>query len=311
MSTKSFLAVACHPIEADGSLASPVSSYPCGCSRGCSGDGSSKHWLQPMTGVSCGSAVSASRSPIRQCSPSGSPRCVRAIGWLVYAKRLFVGPEVVLAYLSRYTHRVAISNQRLIAFDELGVTFHWKDYRIDGRTRHKTMTLAADEFRTSIPSVRAAWRLLPYSPLRSARESDAPRQSLKDTSAAACVAMRGRSRRRRIHLHGSPEFRLSTLWVVDDCRRHPSRQRTYPSTSYGALSRVKLIAPHGIDRPSALRHREPLGDVCTRRPKPVTWRQMTSQHLQRQRRCNVHSCIRWHPCRFVETWPPTSLVKSP
>jgi Putative transposase len=52
----------------------------------------------------------------------------------------------VLAYLSRYTHRVAISNQRLLAFDERGVTFHWKDYRAKGRTRYKTMTLEGGEF---------------------------------------------------------------------------------------------------------------------------------------------------------------------
>ncbi|AAP85838.1 putative transposase (plasmid) [Cupriavidus necator H16] len=53
----------------------------------------------------------------------------------------FAGPEAVLAYLSRYTHRVAISNQRLLALDERGVTFRWKDYRAKGRTRYKTMTL--------------------------------------------------------------------------------------------------------------------------------------------------------------------------
>ena len=52
----------------------------------------------------------------------------------------------MLAYLSRYTHRVAISNSRLIAFDGNGVTFRWKDYRAKGRDRHKVMTLATDEF---------------------------------------------------------------------------------------------------------------------------------------------------------------------
>ena len=56
------------------------------------------------------------------------------------------GPEAVLAYLSRYTHRVAISNSRLICMDERGVSFRWKDYRAKGKTRHKTMTLGADEF---------------------------------------------------------------------------------------------------------------------------------------------------------------------
>jgi len=52
----------------------------------------------------------------------------------------------LLAYLSRYTHRVAISNSRLTAFDQQGVTFRWKDYRIEGRDRYKRMTLATDEF---------------------------------------------------------------------------------------------------------------------------------------------------------------------
>uniref|UniRef100_UPI000558D1E4 IS91 family transposase n=1 Tax=Bradyrhizobium elkanii TaxID=29448 RepID=UPI000558D1E4 len=71
---------------------------------------------------------------------------LRKTEWVVYAKRPFGGPEAVLAYLSRYTHRVAIANSRLIACDERGVTFRWKDYRIEGRDRHKQMTLAANEF---------------------------------------------------------------------------------------------------------------------------------------------------------------------
>lgn len=66
--------------------------------------------------------------------------------WIVYAKRPFAGPEAVLAYLSRYTHRVAISNSRLLAYDEREVTFRWKDYRTKGRYRLKTMTLSAEEF---------------------------------------------------------------------------------------------------------------------------------------------------------------------
>jgi len=64
----------------------------------------------------------------------------------VYAKRPFGGPEAVLAYLSRYTHRVAIANSRLIACDERGVTFRWKDYRTEGRDRYTQMALATDEF---------------------------------------------------------------------------------------------------------------------------------------------------------------------
>ncbi|MBS0494306.1 MAG: IS91 family transposase [Proteobacteria bacterium] len=71
---------------------------------------------------------------------------LRTCEWVVYAKRPFAGPQAVLAYLSRYTHRVAIANSRLIALDERGVTFRWKDYRVKGATRHKTMTLSTDEF---------------------------------------------------------------------------------------------------------------------------------------------------------------------
>ena len=77
-------------------------------------------------------------TPLRRCE------------WVVYAKRPFAGPEAVLAYLSRYTHRVAISNSRLLSMDDRGVTFRWKDYRVKdgtpGKTRHKTMTLGTDEF---------------------------------------------------------------------------------------------------------------------------------------------------------------------
>ena len=73
-------------------------------------------------------------APLRKCE------------WVVYAKRPFAGPQAVLAYLSRYTHRVAISNGRLLAMDERGVTFRWKDYRAKGNTRHKAMTLSPQEF---------------------------------------------------------------------------------------------------------------------------------------------------------------------
>ena len=70
----------------------------------------------------------------------------RKARWVVYAKPPFAGPQAVLAYLSRYTHRVAISNRRLIAFNETGVTFRYKDYRRDDPERQQVMTLATDEF---------------------------------------------------------------------------------------------------------------------------------------------------------------------
>jgi hypothetical protein len=71
---------------------------------------------------------------------------LRRIDWVVYAKPPFAGPKSVLAYLSRYTHRVAISSSRLISLDRSGVTFRYKDYRRQGGERHKRMTLSAAEF---------------------------------------------------------------------------------------------------------------------------------------------------------------------
>jgi Putative transposase/Transposase zinc-binding domain len=71
---------------------------------------------------------------------------LRRAEWVVYSKRPFGGPEAALAYLSRYTHRVAISNSRLIGITDTSVMFKWKDYRASGRDRAKVMTLAIDEF---------------------------------------------------------------------------------------------------------------------------------------------------------------------
>ena len=85
-------------------------------------------------------ALSERRAFLRHLAPLRKKR------WVVYAKPPFSGPEAVLAYLSRYTHRVAISNHRLTAFDETGVSFRYKDYRRDGADRQRTMTLSADEF---------------------------------------------------------------------------------------------------------------------------------------------------------------------
>ena len=73
-------------------------------------------------------------APLRNCK------------WVVYCKHPFGGPKQVLRYLARYTHRVAISNRRLIAINENGVTFKWKDYRRKGSERYQVMTLAIKEF---------------------------------------------------------------------------------------------------------------------------------------------------------------------
>jgi hypothetical protein len=87
-----------------------------------------------LADLASGAAFSARLAPLRRAE------------WVVYAKRPFAGPEAVLAYLARYTHRVAISSSRLVAMDEKSVTFRWKDYRQDGPARRKLMTLAPAEF---------------------------------------------------------------------------------------------------------------------------------------------------------------------
>lgn len=86
-------------------------------------------------------------APLRQ--PAAFQRYLapwRRTEWVVYAKRPFAGPAAVLEYLGQYTHRVAISNHRLLALADDGVSFRWKDYRRAGREKHKVMTLAPDEF---------------------------------------------------------------------------------------------------------------------------------------------------------------------
>jgi hypothetical protein len=85
-------------------------------------------------GLADGAAFSAFLAPLKK------------VEWVVYAKKPFAGPEPVLRYMARYTHRVAISNQRLVAADDGGVAFRWKDYRRDGPDRWQTMTLHPHEF---------------------------------------------------------------------------------------------------------------------------------------------------------------------
>ena len=101
-------------------------------------DGSKLRFFGEHAALAQAAAFKAWLAPLRRCE------------WVVYAKRPFAGPQAVLAYLSRYTHRVAISNSRLLAMDERGVTFRWKDYRENkpgrGKKRHKAMTLSPQEF---------------------------------------------------------------------------------------------------------------------------------------------------------------------
>ena len=111
--------------------------------RFCSVDCSSIIWSRPSMPESCSSFPPWSHfgrddAFLRHIAPT------RKINWVVYAKPPFGGPEQVLKYVARYTHRVAISNDRLLGIDDGKVQFRWKDYR--DNNRHKTMTLVAEEF---------------------------------------------------------------------------------------------------------------------------------------------------------------------
>ena len=162
-------------------------------------------------------------APLRQCE------------WVVYAKRPFAGPEAVLAYLSRYTHRVAISNSRLVALDERGVTFRWKDYRAKGRTRYKTMTLERRRVHAPLPAARAARRLSPHPPLRAARQLRPQKTYRYGTRATAHVVSTRGSRQPQ----GSPhrerppatDLHLPTLRCADDRHRNVRARAEHPRSA--------------------------------------------------------------------------------
>jgi hypothetical protein len=136
--------------------------------------------------------------------------------WFVYAKRPFAGPKAVLAYLSRYTHRVAISNSRLIAVDERSVTFKVKDYRIDGPRRYTTMSLHIGEFIRRFLLHVLPKGLPSHPPLRLIRQ----RQSRRDDRAGTPTSRPGHS-----------------------CSRRGSRQRSGGAAVYSPMP--LLWRPHG------------------------------------------------------------------
>ena len=128
-----------------GLPADPDSSCRSGCSRATSVEFFSRRWRTPSSPDNCTSPAGYNLSATHGTSPSTSGRA-RETEWVVYAKRPFAGPEQVLDYLGRYTHRIAISNQRLCSLHDDSVRFRYTDYRRAGASRKKTMTLTATEF---------------------------------------------------------------------------------------------------------------------------------------------------------------------
>jgi hypothetical protein len=171
--------------------------------------------------------------------------------WVVYAKPPFAGPEAVLAYLSHYTHRVAISNRRLITFDETGVTFRYKDYRRDGVDRQRTMTLRPDEFiRRFLLHVlpKGFHRIRHYGLLASAG-----RKANVALARAACGASTGRARRTRSAIGSAPAMPM--------LRRSHGRHRDLPAWRSSARAAGFDALIRNGEEGVVIRRDEPLSTV--------------------------------------------------
>ena len=179
---------------------------------------------------------------------------VRKKRWVVYAKPPFTGPEAVLAYLSRYTHRVAISNRRLIAFDETGVTFRYKDYRRDGPERQRVMTLAAARVHPPLPAPCPATGLPPHPPLRPARQfrtqghyRACPRTACRGTAAGAGRSARATRLAPALSLLRRAHDHHRDLRAMAATPRATSRART--NREHHVVTRHGLRSPHAATPP--------------------------------------------------------------
>jgi hypothetical protein len=119
---------------------------------------------------------------------------LRKSEWIVHTKNPFAGPEQVLRYLSRYTHRVAISNRRLVSVDDNGIAFRWKDSRTGPVEDHEAH---GSRVHPPLLDARAAQGLPPHPPLRPVRQQQPCRQHRTRTPAARCCAARRWARQRR------------------------------------------------------------------------------------------------------------------
>jgi hypothetical protein len=183
---------------------------------------------------------------------------LRKKNWFVYAKPPFAGPEAVLAYLARYTHRVAISNSRLLALDEQGVAFRYKDYRSNGQARYRTMTLAPHEFIRRF-LLHVLPRVPSHPPLRAARQRHLQGQyrARQRTDRHARVGDRSADGARRAgpdrQRRRGPSPAMPLLrWPHDHRRDLPAMRRTprsavprYRGQGRDAMTpHHRLIAPH-------------------------------------------------------------------
>ena len=251
---------------------------------------------------------------------------LRRAEWVVYAKRPFGGPQAVLAYLSRYTHRVAIANSRLIACDRTGVTFRWKDYRAEGRDRQKVMTLATAEFirrflihvlphgfhrirhygllasGTRADNIARARRLLDVPAAQPEAGDDQPRRGRRAQAALAPVPV---LRRPHDHHRDIPARRLAALsaggihrrdqdrhiMIEVNARQHPKRGPSVRWLSTGndqARPRAARIQP-SCRSISAARRRFCLSRSADRARRPVDSLPRQAFNAPRQQTASVRN----------------------
>jgi len=162
-------------------------------------DGGKLRFFGQHAALADADAFKAWLTPLRKCE------------WVVYAKRPFAGPQAVLAYLSRYTHRVAISNSRLLALDERGVTFRWKDYRAEGKTRHKRDDAEPAGVHTPVPAACPARRLPQDPALRPAGQQQPAGQPGAGAPVVAGDTATARSVGRRCVDYAGADLRMCAL----------------------------------------------------------------------------------------------------
>ena len=162
-------------------------------------DGGKLRFFGEHAALADAAAFKAWLAPLRKCE------------WVVYAKRPFAGPQAVLAYLSRYTHRVAISNSRLLAMDERGVTFRWKDYRAQGQDTPQGDDAEPAGVHAPVPAACPAGRLPPDPALRPAGQQQPARQPGAGARVVAGDTATARRIRRRCVRHTGANLRVRAL----------------------------------------------------------------------------------------------------
>lgn len=192
-------------------------------------------------------------------------RPLRKAEWGVYAKNPFGGPQAALSYLAHYTHRVAIANSRLISADATGVTFKWKDYRIVGPGRYKTMTLPTHEFiRRFLIHVlpKGLHRIRHYGLFANGKKTRRQYRSCSPTARRAAKPRAPSQSGGRIRSASRSTNTVSMLRRSHDHRRDLCARLSAQARSGNDRDRYRVMPSPLIDRPRTHRSRQALGRQC-------------------------------------------------